>query len=54
MTETLKNPWQWPVAGILISLTVPVMLNKKFGVTLDLRDICAAFIPVNISFFKYN
>ncbi len=57
MIETLRNPWHWPVAGILIGLTVPVLLimgNKKFGVSSCLRDICAACIPANIPFFKYD
>jgi uncharacterized membrane protein YedE/YeeE len=36
---------------------VPMLLilgNKSFGVSSNLRHICAACIPANISFFKYD
>lgn len=55
--ETLKQPWPWYVAGPLIGLTVPALLilgNKTFGLSSSLRHICAACIPANIPFFKYN
>ncbi|MHA4738036.1 YeeE/YedE family protein [Dyadobacter sp. MSC1_007] len=55
--ETLKHPWPWYVAGPLIGLTVPILLllgNKSFGISSSLRHICAAVIPANISFFKYD
>lgn len=55
--EIIKNPWHWSVAGLLIGLTVPVLLilgNKSFGISSNLRHICAACIPANISFFKYD
>ena len=55
--ETLKHPWPWYVAGPLIGLTVPILLllgNKSFGISSSLRHICAAVIPANIPFFKYN
>jgi uncharacterized membrane protein YedE/YeeE len=45
------------VAGPLIGLVVPLLLimgNKSFGVSSSLRHICAACIPANIPFFKYN
>jgi uncharacterized membrane protein YedE/YeeE len=57
MLEILKQPWPWYVAGTLIGLTVPVLLligNKSFGISSSLRHICAACIPANIPFFKYN
>lgn len=57
MIELLKNPWHWSIAGILIGLTVPTLLiigNKTFGISSSLRHICAACIPANIPFFKYN
>jgi uncharacterized protein len=57
ITEWIKQPWPWYVAGILIGLTVPVLLiigNKSFGISSSLRHICAACIPSGISFFKYN
>ncbi|WP_417943150.1 YeeE/YedE family protein [Flavobacterium sp. RS13.1] len=57
MLEIIKEPWPWYVAGPLVGLTVPVLLiigNKSFGISSSLRHICAACIPANISFFKYN
>lgn len=57
MFEIIKQPWPWYVAGPLIGLTVPVLLilgNKSFGISSSLRHICAACIPSNISFFKYD
>lgn len=55
--ELIRKPWPWYVAGPLIGLTVPVLLllgNKSFGISSSLRHICAAVIPANISFFKYD
>lgn len=57
MIETLKQPWPWYVAGPLIGLTVPALLllgNKSFGISSSLRHICAACVPANIPFFKYD
>lgn len=57
MLDILKNPWPWYIAGPLIGLTVPVLLivgNKAFGISSSLRHICAACIPTNIPFFKYE
>ena len=53
----LKQPWPWYIAGPLIGLMVPFLLligNKAFGVSSSLRHICAACLPANIPFFKYN
>jgi uncharacterized membrane protein YedE/YeeE len=55
--EFIKQPWPWYVAGPLIGLTVPALLiigNKTFGISSSLRHICAACIPANIPFFKYD
>ena len=55
--EIFRKPWPWYVAGPLIGLTVPILLllgNKSFGISSALRHICAAAIPANISFFKYD
>lgn len=55
--EWIKQPWPWYIAGPLIGLMVPVLLisgNKTFGISSSLRHICAACIPANISFFKYD
>lgn len=57
MLELLKQPWPWYVAGPLIGLTVPILLilgNKSFGISSSLRHICAACLPANVPFFKYN
>ncbi len=57
MLEIIRQPWPWYVAGTLIGLTVPALLligNKHFGVSSALRHICAACVPGNISFFKYD
>jgi uncharacterized membrane protein YedE/YeeE len=57
MIETLREPWPWYVAGPLIGLTVPLLLilgNKSFGISSSLRHICAACLPANIPFFKYD
>lgn len=57
MLELIRHPWHWAVAGLLIGLTVPILLllgNKHFGISANLRHICAACFPANIPFFKYN
>jgi uncharacterized protein len=57
MLEIIRQPWPWYVAGALIGLTVPALLligNKQFGISSSLRHICAACVPGNISFFKYD
>src|SRR5580698_8106351 len=55
--EYIKRPWPWYVTGPLIGLMVPALLisgNKTFGVSSSLRHSCAACLPANIPFFKYN
>lgn len=57
MLETLKQPWPWYVAGALIGLTVPYLLlvgNKTFGISSSLRHLCAACMPGDVKFFKYD
>ncbi len=57
MPDFIKNPWPWYVAGPLIGLTVPLLLilgNKSFGISSSLRHVCAACLPANIPFFKYD
>ena len=57
MIEYLKQPWPWYIAGPLIGLMVPALLlvgNKAFGISSSLRHICAACMPADISFFKYD
>jgi uncharacterized membrane protein YedE/YeeE len=55
--EWISQPWPWYVAGPLIGLLVPLLLiigNKSFGISSNLRHICAACVPANIPFFKYD
>lgn len=55
--EWIKQPWPWYVAGPLIGLTVPTLLiigNKSFGISSSLRHVCAACMPANIPFFRYE
>ena len=53
----LTHPWPWYIAGPLIGLTVPALLllgNKPFGISSSMRHICAACVPANVPYFKYN
>ncbi len=53
----LSQPWPWWAAGIVIGLTVPALLllgNKHFGLSANLRHVCAACLPANIKFFQYD
>jgi uncharacterized membrane protein YedE/YeeE len=55
--DIIKQPWPWYIAGPLIGLIVPALLllgSKSFGISSTLRQICAACIPANISFFQYD
>ncbi|MDG5767955.1 YeeE/YedE thiosulfate transporter family protein [Balneolales bacterium ANBcel1] len=57
MFELLTQPWPWYVAGPVIGLFVPLLLflgNKQFGISSSLRHTCAACVPGNIPFFKYD
>lgn len=53
----ILEPWPWYIAGPMIGFTVPILLligNKSFGISSNLRHICAICFPANIPFFKYN
>lgn len=55
--EAVSQPWPWYVAGPLIGLVVPILLlvgGKVFGVSANLRHICAATFPRNVEFLKYD
>lgn len=55
--QILYQPWHWSVSGLFIGLVVPLLLllgNKKMGISSSLRHVCAACVPANISFFKYD
>lgn len=55
--EFISQPWHWAVGGVFVGLVVPLLLflgNKAFGISSSLRHVCAACIPADIPFFKYN
>ena len=57
MFEWFSDPWPWYIAGPVIGLTVPALLllgNKSFGISSNMRHICAACIPAKIPFFQYD
>lgn len=57
LVALLKQPWPWYIAGPLIGLTVPALLllgNKSFGISANLRHVCAACVPAKIPFFQYD
>ncbi len=57
MNDVVSQPWPWYVAGPLIGLVVPMLLllgGKVFGVSANLRHICAATIPGPVEFFRYD
>lgn len=57
MTEAVSQPWPWYVAGPLIGLVVPMLLllgGKVFGVSANLRHLCAAGFPGRVAFFNYD
>ncbi|MFC2085886.1 YeeE/YedE family protein [Bacteroidota bacterium] len=57
MIETLSQTWPWYVAGPIIGLIVPVLLligNKQFGISENLRHMCAATLPGNLEFLTYD
>ncbi len=57
MLDALSGPWPWYVAGPLIGLLVPALLllgNRPFGVSSNLRHLCACVAPSRVEFFKYD
>jgi uncharacterized protein len=53
----LSQPWPWYVAGPIIGLMVPlhlILLNRTFGISSSFRHVCAAIIPNNLDFLKYD
>lgn len=47
----------WYVAGPLIGLFVPALLlldNRVFGISSNLRHLCAAVAPGRVEFFRYD
>ena len=57
MMDVLSQPWPWYVAGPLIGLVVPLLLilgGKQFGISENLRHICAATLPGRVDFLRYD
>ncbi len=56
MGELIAEPWPWYVAGPLIGLVVPLLLwaGGEFVVSENLRHICAAALPIQNKFFRYD
>ena len=57
MLDLLSAPWPWYVAGPLIGLMVPALLlagGKLFGISANLRHLCAATLPGRDDFFRYD
>lgn len=57
MPDALTGPWPWYVAGPLIGLTVPLLLllgGRQFGISANLRHMCAFSIGRRVRFFDYD
>jgi len=57
MLEFISQPWPWYVGGPLIGLMVPALLligGKQFGISDNMRHLCAAFFPGRAEFLKYD
>ncbi len=57
MWEWSSEPWPWYVAGPLVGLTVPILLligGRKFGLSSNMRHICAAVLPTKSDFLCYD
>ena len=53
----LRQPWPWYLSGPLIGSMVPLLLlvgNKSFGISSNLRHVCAVVAPGRVVFFKYD
>ncbi len=55
--EFLHRSWPWYVTGPLVGLVAVSLLvigNKPFGISSNLRHLCAACLPRRADFFKYD
>src|SRR5438094_188494 len=55
MQDLLHQRWPWYVTGPLVGLVAVALLalgNKPFGVSSNLRHICAACLPGNVTYFR--
>ncbi len=60
MTELVRlvqAPWPWYLVGPLIGAMVPLLLlvgNKTFGISNNLRHLCAAGLGGRVAYFRYD
>ena len=57
MIEQLSQRWPWYISGPLIGLIVPALLllgSRQFGVSANLRHLCAALVPGRPKFLQYD
>jgi uncharacterized membrane protein YedE/YeeE len=55
--DFLLSPWPWYVAGPVVGLIVPLLLilgGKLFGISSSLRHACAATLPGDTSYLRYD
>jgi uncharacterized protein len=55
--DIIRDPWPWYIAGPALGLFAPLLLflgNKLFGVSSNLRHACAALLPRNLDYFRYD
>jgi uncharacterized membrane protein YedE/YeeE len=55
--DVIRQPWPWYVAGPLIGAIVPLLLllgGKQFGLSANLRHLCAMCAPARLVFFRYD
>lgn len=53
----ISGTWPWWVAGPAIGLFVPLLLivgNRVFGISSNLRAMCAAVFPARVEHFRYD
>ncbi len=57
MLDLLAKPWPWYIGGPIIGLFVPALLligNRQFGVSSNLRHLCAAMSLGRVDYFRYD
>lgn len=57
MIQWMSQPWPWWVAGPLIGLIAPALLlvgNRMFGISANLRTLCAVVAPRRVEFFRFD
>jgi uncharacterized protein len=57
MSHLLHGPWPWYIAGPVIGLFPALLLllgNRVFGVSSNLRHMCALLTPGRIEYFRYD